>query len=205
MIVGEGFINLAGIKRDLSTRQIVLNLDFDNDTSTTISAANWNEPLDTGPEVTQIQIFFEVTAPHCVEASTHYYYNVPFNTTVDSYLNSGTNKAAFIIHFNYAMDGWFPVALPEALNEAWNRDPDLDDNGIPDIVILDHKTQLQNALAKLSTWKIAENSEVIASISNQQSEVNEPCCNTSTKLPWDEWVPWFYDPSLTELGTEAKI
>ena len=113
-----------------------------------------------------------------------------------------SNTGRFRVLQTQSVDGWTPVNLRAELNDSgtgtWLIAPDHDEDGIPDCVTDEHKTQLDTAFEKLSLWKIVtDESEVVANVTNQESIQNSPVDLDPypTYGAWVEWITGQFNPT----------
>ena len=197
LIVGEDFIDFSELKKSISTRQIELQLDMDEDgTSSEISATNWQASPGTTTsdlgELQEIRDALRKTGNYCLVPGNSYS-DCAITVTQNPPSPSTTGFLSFATH--YGLNGWSKVDLPEMLTDSgtgsWITSPDTDGDGVADFVTMDHQTQLTNAYDLLTTWKNAAQSEVIASMTNGASGIsNHSICEDGERFGTLE-LPYF--------------
>ena len=166
-LVNETFMDTVELKRNISLRQIELQLDMDDDgVANEISASVYQARPGTPEERVELQRILQETARFC-RTPGNSYSDSPITVTQNPPEPSDTGFVSFTV--SYDQQGWNPVDLSGVF--ASTAATATRGNGIPDAITQDHLSEMTQAYNLLTTWTPATSTEVVASMTNKRDTI----------------------------------
>ncbi|MDP2815856.1 MAG: hypothetical protein Q8O19_04175, partial [Rectinemataceae bacterium] len=178
--VRASFIDLSDIKTKLSQRQVVLRMDRDNDSSTSISAEPWSGNFGTisnqsgTGELEQVRNSMAATGNFCYEQGDSYNdcaTEVKYYPEIPPYRIPPPALSHYIgVRIEYLLKGWRNISIP-AEDGTWQSDSGF--------ITTEHYNELDSELKRLTLLKESSSAEVVGYDGSENSTVTESHYTTS--------------------------